>query len=71
MLGVIVENLFVVARHLRIQNDTPRIIVAMAIKRLVENITAEDSGRPLPLTIDEIFAPQHNQSKKRSRRFNE
>ena len=55
VLGQIVENLYDVARLLDIRSENPRVIVGVAVRYLVEQISGGLGGRTLPLTIDEMF----------------
>ncbi len=56
VLGQIVENVSDVAEYLGISLDrSPSVIVGVAIKTLLEKVNNLQGGKPLPLTVEEMF----------------
>lgn len=56
VLGQIIENLGVVQRLLCISSEVPRKIVGVAVKEIVKTLKGYPSGKPYPLTIEDMFS---------------
>ncbi len=63
VLGQIVENIFDVAQYLGIKSESPKRIVGVAIKVLVEEVITREQGSPIPLTIEDMFAHRVKRSR--------
>jgi hypothetical protein len=56
ILGEIIENPFQAAEQLEITSQTPRVIVGVAVKALLQSINDHRNGQPLPLRLEDMFS---------------